>query len=153
MHLKGTHKFSASTNLIWSKLMDAEVLARITPGISKLEELGEGQYKAIAEVKMGPVNGSFSGDLHVLDKEELRSFVLNVKQNSKIGNVSADIKIALNPLSDAETELSFNGKANMSGLLARTGQRVMSGVANTLSKQFFKALEAELTVSPGQTPQ
>ncbi|MCO6481071.1 MAG: carbon monoxide dehydrogenase subunit G [Phaeodactylibacter sp.] len=144
MHLKGTHKFDASANEIWSKLMDIDILARITPGVSKLEEIGEDQYKAIAEVKMGPVSGSFSGNLDVLEKQEPRSFILNIKQNSKIGNVKADVRIQLEPVSDNETELSFDGKANLSGLLARTGQRVLSGVANTLSKQFFKALEDEL---------
>lgn len=144
MQLKGTHKFNASTNEIWSKLMDIDTLARITPGVSKLEEIGEDQYKAIAEVKMGPVSGSFSGNLNVQDKQEPRSFILNIKQNSKIGNVAADVKIELEPVSDNETELSFDGKAKLSGLLARTGQRVLSGVANTLSKQFFKALEEEL---------
>ncbi|MCB9288219.1 MAG: carbon monoxide dehydrogenase [Lewinellaceae bacterium] len=148
MHLKGTHKFHASANDLWSKLMDTGTLARITPGVSKLEEIGKDQYKAIAEVKMGPVSGSFSGNLNVQDKQEPRSFVLNIKQNSKIGNVAADVKIELQPVSDNETELSFDGKANLSGLLARTGQRVMSGVANTLSKQFFRALEEELA-NPG----
>lgn len=150
MQLKGTHKFNASTNEIWSKLMDIDTLARITPGVSKLEEIGEDQYKAIAEVKMGPVSGSFSGNLNVQDKQEPRSFILNIKQNSKIGNVAADVKIELEPVSDNETELSFDGKAKLSGLLARTGQRVLSGVANTLSKQFFKALEEELGSHEGQ---
>ena len=150
MHLTGTHKFNASTDKIWSKLMDVNTLERITPGVSKLEEIGTDQYKAIAEVKMGPVSGSFSGNLNVLDKQEPRSFVLNIKQNSKIGNVAADVKIELQPLSEHETQLSCDGKANMAGLLARTGQRVMSGVANTLSKQFFKALEEELANSTSQ---
>ncbi len=150
MQLTGTHKFNASADEIWSRLMDIDTLARITPGVSKLEEIGEDEYKAIAEVRMGPVSGSFSGNLNVLDKQEPRSFVLNIKQNSKIGNVAADVTILLQPVSAGETELSFDGKANLSGLLARTGQRVLSGVANTLSKQFFKALEEELANSAGQ---
>ena len=149
MHLTGTHRFDASANEIWSKLMDIDTLARITPCVSKLEELGEDQYKAIAEVKMGPVSGSFTGNLNVQEKQEPKSFILNIKQNSKIGNVAADVKIELHPVSDRETELSFDGKANLSGLLARTGQRVLSGVANTLSKQFFQALEDELAGSAG----
>lgn len=60
MQLTGTHKFNASANEIWSKLMDTETLARITPGVSRLEEIGQGQYRAVAEVKMGPVSGAFS---------------------------------------------------------------------------------------------
>ncbi len=151
MHLKGTHTFNAPADQLWAKLMDADTLARITPGVSKLEEIEKDKYKAIAQVKMGPVSGSFSGNLDVNDKDEPHSFVLNIKQKSKIGNVAADVKISLNSITEEETELSFDGEAKLSGLLARTGQRVMTGVANTLSKQFFKALEDELENSSGQT--
>lgn len=147
MQLTGTHTFNASADTIWNKLMDAAVLTRITPGISKLEETGPGRYKAIAEVKMGPVSGSFSGEMEVAEKTEPEVFTLRVKQNSRIGNVAADVKIRLRAVSDSETELTFEGDARLSGLLARTGNRVLSGVANTLSRQFFKALEEEIGAS------
>jgi carbon monoxide dehydrogenase subunit G len=145
MHLKGKHKFNASPEQIWSILMDADTLARITPGVTRLEEIETDQYKAIADVKIGPVKGAFTGKLDVADKEAPKSFVLKVKQDSKIGNVSADVHIGLSPESAGQTELSFDGNARLSGLLARTGQRVLSGVANTLTKQFFKALEEEVS--------
>jgi carbon monoxide dehydrogenase subunit G len=144
MNLKGSYTLPTSAQVIWDKLMDTDTLARITPGVSKLEATGEDTYTAISQVKIGPVNGSFKGDLAIIDKQEPSSFTLQVKQNSKIGNVSADVAIQINAISDNETEVSFDGKAKLSGLLARTGQRVLSGVANTLSKQFFKALENEL---------
>lgn len=144
MHLKGNHTFNASPEQIWKLLMDPEVLARITPGINKLEPTGEDQYSAIAEVKMGPVKGSFKGDLEVADKKEPEHFLLKVQQKSKIGNVAADVSIDLASADNGHTELAFDGKAKLSGLLARTGQRVLSGVASTLTKQFFSALEEEL---------
>lgn len=144
MNLKGSYTLPTSAQVIWDKLMDTDTLARITPGVSKLEATGEDTYTAISQVKIGPVNGSFKGDLAIIDKQEPSSFTLQVKQKSKIGNVSADVAILINAISDQETEVSFDGKAKLSGLLARTGQRVLSGVANTLSKQFFKALESEL---------
>lgn len=144
MHLKGTHRFNSTTQLLYELLLDTDVLVRITPGISKLEKTGEDQYKAIAEVKMGPVQGSFTGKMAIADKQENEGFMLKVAQNSKIGNVAADISIHLKEISASETELTFDGKARLSGVLARTGQRVLSGVANTLTKHFFKALEEEV---------
>lgn len=124
--------------------MDTDSLARITPGVNKLEETGPDQYDAVADVKIGPVSGSFKGKVNLKDKQEPEQFTLNVVQNSKIGNVSADVHIHLKKLDDDKTEMSFEGLAKMSGLLARTGQRVMSGVANTLTKQFFSALDDEV---------
>lgn len=125
--------------------MDPEFLARVTPGVTRLERTGDDTYEAIADIKMGPVKGSFSGDLAIKDKQEPGSFVLEVSQKSKIGNVSATIDLALEPADENSTVMTFDGKAKLSGLLARMGQRVLSGVANTLTKQFFAALEEELS--------
>lgn len=144
MHLKGKHTLNTSADNLWSILMNADQLAKITPGVSKLEEIETDKYKAISNVKIGPVKGSFSGDLEVADKAENESFLLKVKQNSKIGNVAADVSIKLTAIDEQTTEMEFDGKAKLSGLLARTGQRVLSGVANTLTKQFFEALEQEI---------
>jgi len=147
MHLTGKHTFNASNETVWNLLMDTDVLTRITPGITRLEEIEKDKYTAIADVKMGPVSGSFKGDMEVADKTEPEYFMLKVKQNSRIGNVSADVAIHLKNVSEEETELTFEGDARLSGLLARTGQRVLSGVANTLTKQFFSALEEEVEKS------
>lgn len=148
MELTGSHILNAPASTIWKMLMNPEILAKVTPGISRLELESEGLYKAIADVKMGPVNGRFEGSAEVIDPIENQSFTLKVLQNSKIGNVSADVKMMLNAISASQTELSFEGKADMSGLLARTGQRVMAGVASTLTKQFFGNFEQELATMP-----
>ncbi len=144
MHLKGKHQFKASAGVLWEMLMDPDTLSRVTPGISRLEETDTDTYDAIADVKMGPVRGTFKGQMEVRDKDPTSAFLLKVKQDSRIGNVSADVKIMLEEVGEDETEMSFEGDARLSGLLARTGNRVLSGVANTLTKQFFQAMEDEI---------
>ncbi len=148
MDLNGSHTINASAQTIWDMLMNPDTLAKITPGITRLELESEGVFKAIADIKMGPVNGKFEGKAEVLNPIAPESFTLKVVQNSKIGNVAADIRMNLQSISANQTELSFEGKADMSGLLARTGNRVMSGVANTLTKQFFENFETELALLP-----
>lgn len=144
MELSGKHVLQAPVDRVWNLLLDPEVLARITPGITRLEPLGEDEYEAIADVKIGPVNGSFSGKMAVKDKTPPEHFTLHILQESKIGNVNAEGTIRLIPKDETQTEVDFSGNAKLSGTLARTGQRVLGGVAKMLTKQFFKALEKEL---------
>ena len=144
MDLSGSHILDAPPDRIWTMLMDTDVLARIVPGISTLEKTAENEYNAVAQVKMGPVNGSFSGSLTMQELRAGEGYTLNVQQNSKIGNANATVTIDLKPIGDQQTELTFDGKAKLSGLLARTGNRVMSGVANSLTKQFFENFEEEI---------
>lgn len=145
MQLSGTHVLNAPVGIVWTMLMDPVTLARIVPAVSSLELIDDNQYKALAEIKMGPVSGSFSGNLSLLNIRENEGYSLHVKQTSKIGNADALINIALQSLDNDQTELTFDGDARLSGLLARTGQRVISGVANTLTKQFFANFDEALS--------
>jgi len=121
--------------------MDPEVLAKITPGVSELELLEEDKYAAISNIKIGPVKGSFKGKIDVIDKQEPSSFSIKLEQLSKIGNANGVIKMNIDEVDANLTTLSFDGNVQLSGLIARTGQRVLSGVANTITKSVFEALE------------
>src|SRR4030095_3600144 len=126
-------------------LMDTDTLAKIIPGISRLEKTGENSFKSILEIKLGPVSGSFTGDLQLENITEQKGFILKVRQNSKIGNADATIKIDLMHINSSETEVGLDGAVMVTGQLASIGQRVLGGVANVLTKQFFANLENELT--------
>ena len=144
MQLTGKHVVIAPPAKIWEMLMDTDTLARIVPGISRLEKTGENKYKSIIEIKIGPVNSAFTGDLQMEDIKEPEGFTLKVQQNSKIGNANAAIKISLLPVNENNTEVSFDGDVKLSGMLAAMGQRLIGGVSNTLTKQFFSNMEKEL---------
>jgi carbon monoxide dehydrogenase subunit G len=146
MQLTGNQILNATPSRVWEMLMDPIILAKVVPGISKLEKLAENSFKSILSIKIGPVSGSFSGNLQLEDIVEQKSFTLKAQQNSKIGNANADVKINVAAIDDTQVEVTFNGDVKISGMLATMGQRVLGGVANTLTKQFFNNLQKELAV-------
>ena len=73
MIIQGKYPIEATTQDVWNSLMDPEVLKRITPGISELDLLGNDKYKIITNIKIGPVKGSFEGQLELMDKVEIES--------------------------------------------------------------------------------
>jgi carbon monoxide dehydrogenase subunit G len=145
MHLDGSHRFDAGQQVVWDLLTDPAVLTRATPGVKELQLLdGEGsRYRAIFDIKMGPINSGFDGTLEVADQVAPASYRLLVEVDSKIGAVSAEGLFNIQADGDG-TVVAFQGDAKMSGVLARMGQRVISGVARMFTKQFFAALEEEL---------
>lgn len=159
MHLQGEHTFSASQGQLWERLNDTAVLARVTPGLDRLEaEAGEEDaYRALFAIKMGPINSTFSGTLRVVDRAAPERFRLLIDVAGKAGAVDAQATVAALPAagpgagdvagSGAEAErttVTFSAEAKLTGLLVRMGQRVISGVGRLLTKQFFQALEREL---------
>jgi len=144
MLLTGKHVVNAGPTRVWQMLMDTDTLARIVPGISKLEKNGDNSYISTISMKLGQVSSSFTSNLQMEDIQQEKGFTLKVQQNSKIGNANAAIKIDLTPVVENQTEVSFEGDVKLSGMLASMGQRVLGGVANTLSKQFFTNMDKEL---------
>jgi len=144
MQLTGKHIINAAPARVWAMLMDTDSLAKIVPGISKLEKTSENAYISTILMKLGPVSSSFTGNLQMEDIQTQKGFTLKVQQNSKIGNANAAIKIDLTPVEENKTEVAFDGDVKLSGMLASMGQRVLGSVANTLSKQFFTNMEKEL---------
>lgn len=144
MLLTGQHTIDAPVQMVWNLLMNPDVLARITPLINRLELTEPNTYKAIADVKIGPVSGSFGGTLKVADMEEPSKFKLIVQQNSRIGNASAVMDMGLQESSPTQTTVSFSGDVKLTGVLNTMGGRVLSPIANMLSKQFFDALSKEV---------
>jgi carbon monoxide dehydrogenase subunit G len=143
MIIQGKYPIVASTQDVWNQLMDPEVLGRITPGISNLSHIEGDKYKAISNIRIGPVNGIFEGQLEIKDKVENTKATIVIDQKSKIGNVSAEIKMQLNSV-EKTTEIDYQGEAKLTGKLAMMGQRIIGGVIGSLTKQFFKSLSNEI---------
>jgi hypothetical protein len=143
MHLEGNHAFSASPERVWELLNDPEVLARATPGLTSLDPDGEDVYKAVFQIKLGPVNGGFTGSLAVRDREAPRSYRLEIDVDGRIGSAKADGTFEITADGD-NAVVAFSGDARLKGVLARMGGRVLTGVARQFTKQFFEALEKEV---------
>jgi len=144
MELKGKRTIETDPATLWNILMDVEILPKIIPGISKLEKVGENTYKSTLEVKFGPVSGEFSGDMQMEDINLQRSFTLKAQQHNKIGTVNSTMKIELMPISGNVTEVAFGGEVTISGMMSMMGQKILGGVTDMLTKQFFVNLDHEI---------
>ncbi|MEM7349030.1 MAG: SRPBCC domain-containing protein, partial [Chloroflexota bacterium] len=67
MKVAGEYTFDAPQDVVWEALQDPEVLAAVMPGCEKLELVGEDEYEGILKIKVGPVNGKFSGKVKLED--------------------------------------------------------------------------------------
>jgi len=144
MELKGNHTIEANSEILWKMLMDTELLSKIIPGITKLEKTGPTSYKSILEIKAGPISTSFTGDAQMEDIIEQKKFTLKMQQSNKMGNADSIMKIELKPVNASKTEVVFDGELKITGLLGSMGEKVLGGVANMLTKQFFTNLDHEL---------
>lgn len=143
MKVEGTYTFAASREKVWEALTDPAVLARATPGIKKLDPQGDDMYKATIELGVGPVKGAYDGKVSITDKMPPERMVLKVEGGGKPGTIRATGELRLEE-QDGQTLVHYTGDAQITGLIASVGHRLVGGVAKQMAGEFFKAVAREL---------
>jgi carbon monoxide dehydrogenase subunit G len=143
MKVEGTYTLPAPRQRVWAMLNDPAVLAKTTPGVKTLEPLGDDRYKATIEVGVGPVKGTYDGQVSITDKQAPERMRLNVEGGGRPGTLKATGELRLEE-QGGSTLVTYSGDAQVTGLVASVGHRLIGGVAKQMTADFFKALEREL---------
>lgn len=143
MKVEGTYTLPAPRQKVWALLNDPKVLAKATPGIKELDPIGDDTFKATIEVAVGPVKGTYAGQVSIADKAPPERMTLKVEGGGRPGTIKASGELRLEER-DGQTVVAYSGDAQITGLIASVGHRLIGGVARQMVGEFFKALEREL---------
>ncbi|HEU5140755.1 MAG TPA: carbon monoxide dehydrogenase subunit G [Bacillales bacterium] len=146
MQIHYQYDFQIARQTVWDYLQDDDVLERTLPGCKKFEEIGDGVYDAELGLNVGPVKGTFSGEVRLTDQQEPKSYRLLLKGKGKPGEVNANAQVYLVETAQG-TALTCDADVEVTGVLASVGQRIMNGVAKMILGQFFKAVASEIKQS------
>jgi len=143
MTLDGTHRFDAPRDRVWAALTDPAVLARATPGCERLDPIGPDEFAATLSVGVAAVKGVYQGRLMITDRNPPEGYTLRVEGNGRPGFVKGEGRLTLTA-EDGATVVSIRAEAQVGGLIAAVGQRLLGAAGRMLMDQFFSALESEL---------
>jgi carbon monoxide dehydrogenase subunit G len=118
------------------------ILAAVMPGCEKLE-LVDGQYVGEIKVKVGPIQGKFTGKVDLKDKEEPRSYTMIVDGRGAPGFVKATAAVKLAPEGDA-TRVTYDTDAHIGGKIASVGQRLIEASARAIVAQSLEGLHTNI---------
>jgi carbon monoxide dehydrogenase subunit G len=143
MNLEGTHRFNAPRDRVWAAFNDPAVLARATPGCERLDPVGPDEFDATLAVGIASVKGVYQGKLSLADRKAPESYTLRVEGSGRPGFVKGEGRLTLVE-EDGGTRATIRGEAQVGGVIAAVGQRLLGAAARMLLEQFFSALDAEV---------
>jgi carbon monoxide dehydrogenase subunit G len=143
MNLEGSHRFSVSRDRLWALFNDPEVLARATPGCQRLDPVGPDEFEATLTVGVAAVKGVYQGRLAIVDRRPPEGYTLRVEGSGRPGFVKGEGRLSLAE-EGGGTLVTIKAEAQVGGLIAAVGQRLLGAAGRMLIGQFFSALEAEL---------
>ena len=144
MTLDGTHLFSAPRERVWAVFTDPAVLARATPGCERLDPIGPDEFAATLSVGVAAVKGVYQGRLSITGKSPPEGYTLRVEGSGRPGFVKGEGRLTLTE-EEGGTRVTIRGEAQVGGLIAAVGQRLLGAASRMLMEQFFSALEAEIS--------
>jgi len=144
MKISGDSTINATQLQVWTALNDIEVLARVVPGCEKLEQVGENQFEGTVKLGMAGIKGVYSGKIRLEDVDAPRYYKLVAAGKGSNGVVDAVGTVELVSQPDGQTLLKYGGEAQIGGMLASVGQRLIEGAARQLIGQSLKALEQQI---------
>ena len=122
---------------VWGAINDPQILAEILPNCESLEPISEHQFTAHINVKIGPISSKFESTLEMFDLKEPDGYKFRVQGNGKKGSMNGQGEIKLFP-NGSGTGFTFIAKGNITGIIARVGQRLIEATGKRLMDQGFE---------------
>lgn len=143
MTLNGSYRISAPRQAVWAALMDPEVLKKCLPGCEKLDPVGPDAYRAQMKVGIAAIKGSYQGSVSIHEKVAPEKFRMVVEGKGAPGFLRGEGSFELAE-EGSETVLRYQGTAQVGGMIAGVGQRLVQGAARMVVRKFFEALSSHL---------
>jgi carbon monoxide dehydrogenase subunit G len=147
MELSATYDIPAPSQRVWDLLMDTDAIGRCLPGCKGLKPVGPDRYEVELSVTVAAVAGSFKGSVALEDKTPPNSYTLVVEGSGRQGFIKGRARVTLGPDGD-RTLVQMAATAEVGGMIARVGQRLLEGVARTMMDRFYGCLAKQLDVQP-----
>ena len=143
MKVTGTYTFDADIQTVWDSMLSPEVLSGCIPGCDRLTPSGDDSYEVDLTVRIASIRGSYKGAVKIEDKVNLQSYRMVVTGSGRGGSVqgSGDLRFSQD---DGRTTIEVTGDSQVTGVVARVGQRLLGGVSRMMMNQFFDCLRSKI---------
>ena len=143
MKLAGQYILPAPPAKVWALLTDPNRLAKLLPGCERLDPDGPDRFKAAVKFGIAAISGKYAGTIEFAEKKPPTSMRMKLSGKGIPGFVDGVGHIELTE-KGGQTELRYTGEAQVGGMIASVGQRMIEGAARKIVDQFFAAASEEL---------
>jgi uncharacterized protein len=141
--IAGHAQLPGTREQVWQLLTDPARLQKLLPGAERLEPDGANRYKVAVKFGVAAITGKYAGSVELADQKPPSSLRMKVDGKGIPGFMKGEGHLELREKSGG-TEVSYSGEAQVGGLIASVGQRMIEAASKKIIQQFFEAAAAEL---------
>ena len=143
MKLSGTYEINAPRDKVFAAITDPNVLQRCIEGCEKMVKTSENSYDAHLKLGVAGIKGNYVGKVQLQDVKPPESYTLVMEGKGAPGFVKGTARITLVDKGE-KTELRYEADAQVGGMIAAIGSRLIEAVAKKMADDFFKKFAQQL---------
>jgi uncharacterized protein len=144
MTLEGSYKITASRDFVYKQLLNPKVLLRSLAGCEKLTPNPDGSFSAQLKIGIAMMKGTYQGRVEILDAVPPERFSMVIEGKGSTGYMKGEGTLTLTE-DGGGTLITYKGEAQVGGLIASVGQRMILGAAKQNVAQFFQEFAKQIT--------
>ena len=152
MDMTGERRIPAPRQKVWDALNDPQMLKACIPGCESIERQPNGDLKATAAVKIGPISTRFSGNIQLLDLDPPNSYrIAGEGQGGAAGFAKGGATVNL--ADDGPfTLMRYDVKAQVGGKIAQLGARLVDATSKQMADAFFDKFTTQIASAHEMNP-
>lgn len=146
MIVAGKIRLQGPIQRVWEMLLEPETLQACVPSAEKIERLDERNYTIVIAQKVGPLTVRFQIKATLTKAEAPRHLEIEGQRADmgKVDHLVHKARIDLREIAGGTVEISYMADANLGGMHAIFGDRIIQAKAKKVEAEFAKALQERL---------
>jgi uncharacterized protein len=134
MKIAGQSILDATAESIWPLIFDPRMLLQLLPGCEQVEQVAPDEFRGRLTLHVPAIAGSYDTWVKVLQSEAPSFCQIEGEASGSSGSVRGQASFSLQPEAQ-QTRITYQGDAQIGGLLAGMNPRFAEGVAQMLIRQ------------------
>ncbi|MCH7868883.1 MAG: SRPBCC family protein [Myxococcales bacterium] len=136
----------APVDLVWQFLIDPESVVTCLPGASLTEVVDERNFRGRVKIKLGAITAAYKCKIQFEDVDAARHVLVITGEGKDPsgGTARAKVTLSLNVLESGSTEMTTDGRIDLTGKVLQVGGGMIKGVSHQLFQQFAKNVKQRM---------
>jgi carbon monoxide dehydrogenase subunit G len=146
VNFEGSIAIKAPREKVWELLLDIDRFSACVPGVEEVTQLDERTFDGVIQATVGPMSGKFSFRAQIVESTPPSEMVTELNGTDSVtkSTVRSTTRMALNAISELQTDLRYASTVDIQGRLAILGDMVMRATATLILEEFANRVRREL---------
>ena len=138
LETSGVQEIDASTEIVWSNLLDHHFVASAAAGVESVEPIDAEHFRVVAMLGVGSISLRFTLHVHLHDIDPLVGLRMSVQGAAPGSAMRVEAGASLTPLDTGATRLAWTVASDVHGTIAGIGARMLQGTMRKKTTAFWE---------------